>query len=132
MIFVDTSAIYALLDRSDACHPQAAAIWAHLVDKRETLLTTNYVVLECFALTQSRLGMAAARRFNDDLLPVLETVWIDRDEHTAAVETILSADRRGLSLVDATSFRVMRRRDLRRAFAFDDDFARQGFDLLAP
>lgn len=132
MIFVDTSAIYALLDRSDACHAAAATIWARLVDERPSLLTTNYIVLECFALTQSRLGMAAVRRLSDDLLPVLETVWIDRDDHAAAVETVLTADRRGLSLVDAASFRVMRRRGLRRAFAFDDDFARQGFEVLVP
>jgi len=131
MIFVDTSAIYALLDRSDDGHEDAAAIWSRLVDERVSLLTSNYVLLECFALTQSRLGMAAARAMNDDLLPVFDTAWIDRDEHTAAVETLLAADRRGLSLVDTTSFRLMRRRGLRVAFAFDEAFARQGFDVLA-
>jgi predicted nucleic acid-binding protein len=131
MIFVDTSAIYALLDRADACHREAAAIWAELVETRAALLTTNYVVLECFALIQSRLGMTAARRVNDDLLPVLEVAWIEREEHTAAVDAVLAADRRGLSVVDATSFQVMRRQGLRQAFAFDDDFARQGFDVLS-
>jgi len=131
VIFVDTSGIYALLDRSDACHDKAAAIWARLVDDRTPLLTTNYVVLECFALAQSRLGMAAVRRVNDDLLPVIETVWIQRDEHTAAVEAVLAADRRRLSLVDTTSFQMMRKHGLRQAFVFDDDFTRQGFDVLS-
>jgi predicted nucleic acid-binding protein len=33
--------------------------------------------------------------------------------------------------VDRTSFTFMRRRGIRRAFAFDDDFAREGFELVA-
>jgi len=37
-----------------------------------------------------------------------------------------------VSFVDRVSFEVMRRRALRRAFAFDEHFAEHGFELVAP
>lgn len=40
------------------------------------------------------------------------------------------AGSRGLSLVDCTSFEVMRRTGTIRAFTLDADFARHGFEVL--
>lgn len=130
MTFVDTSALYALVDRDDPSHQEAAKIWDGLGPSETLLLTTNYVVLECFALLQRRFGMQAVRRVHDDLLPLLDIEWVEPDDHCAAVDAVLAADRRDLSLVDCTSFHVMRRLEIRRVFAFDDDFERQGFELL--
>ena len=50
MIFVDSSSIYAILDRADENHLKAAETWLVLLDSVERLLTTNYVVVECCAL----------------------------------------------------------------------------------
>jgi uncharacterized protein len=46
------------------------------------------------------------------------------------VSAMLAAGQRDVSLVDWTSFELMRRLGVNTAFAFDDDFAEQGFDLL--
>jgi uncharacterized protein len=43
---------------------------------------------------------------------------------------VLAAGRRQISLVDWTSFTVMRERTITHAFAFDDDFERQGFETF--
>lgn len=128
--FVDTSALLALLDADEERHAAAADAWRDLLLADEPLLTSNYVLVECFALAQRRLGMAAARALEEDLLPVVGVHWIDATDHAAAVESFLTAARRGLSLVDCTSFRVMRRLRLRRAFAFDMDFLEQGFEVV--
>ena len=40
--------------------------------------------------------------------------------------------RRGLSLVDCMSFIVMRKLEVRQAFAFDADFEREGFEMYSP
>jgi predicted nucleic acid-binding protein len=70
-VFVDTSALYALLDRADAHHKQAVATWTDLLNGDERFVTSNYVFVESFALTQSRLGMDAARLLQEDILPVI-------------------------------------------------------------
>jgi predicted nucleic acid-binding protein len=43
------------------------------------------------------------------------------------VSALLAADRRDVSLVDWTSFELMRARGVSAALAYDDDFAAQGF-----
>ncbi len=129
--FVDTSALYALLDADDDFHARARETWsALLAGEGDMLLTTNYVLLETFALVQARLGMDAVRGLSDHLLPVIQTIWIGEDDHRAALQALLAADRRGLSLADCSSFVVMRRLGLRSAFTFDDDFGGQGFECV--
>ncbi len=91
------------------------------------LLTSNYVVVETLAVLQRRYGMTAVRALYDELLPVVYVVWIDAPLHTQAVEQFLIANRYQLSLVDCTSFTLMRALGLRHVFTFDAHFAEQGF-----
>ena len=128
--FVDTSALYAVLDASDALHLPARAAWTALLTGDETLLTSNYVIGESFALIQYHLGLEAVRAFQDRALPVLEVEWVDEADHAVAVQAVLAADRRELSLVDCVSFQVMRRLGVWSVFAFDDHFTEQGFEVL--
>ncbi len=130
-VFVDTSALFAVLDRDDQLHVAARETWADLLSTEEAqLVTSNYVIIESFALVQSRLGMDALRTFNDDVLPVVGIRWVTEEDHRSAAQAVLAADRRDLSLVHCTSFRIMRRLRLRSAFAFDRHFREQGFETL--
>jgi uncharacterized protein len=130
MILVDTSALYAVIDRDDQNHSAAKATWDRLLGTDETLLVTNYVVVETTALVQHRLGMEAVRVLVGDILPVLGVHWISEADHLHAQNALLATDRRKLSLVDCSSFHVMRTRTVRTAFAFDPHFREQGFDVL--
>jgi predicted nucleic acid-binding protein len=125
--FVDTSALLAVMDKDDAFHKEAKAVWERLTEQQATLVATNYVVLETVALLQHRIGVPAVRRFHDDILPILTIDWISSGQHTQGMAALLAADRRNLSLVDCVSFDAMRKRGLRQAFAFDKHFEEQGF-----
>lgn len=129
-VFVDTSALYALLDRDDENHGDASKIWARLLERGHPLLTHNYVLVETFALVQRRLGVEAVRALQQDLLPVVEILWVDAALHQGAVEALLASGSRSVSLVDRVSFLLMRRRRIQTAFAFDDDFQQEGFKIL--
>lgn len=129
-VFVDTSALYALLNRADQAHRAASRTFGRLLADDETLLTHNYVVVESVALTQRRLGLAAVATLRDAILAVVSQTWVDPDLHGQALAATLAAGRRDVSLVDQVSFELMRRRGLRRAFAFDEHFAQHGFELV--
>lgn len=129
-ILVDTSALYALLVRDDPNHHAAATAFRGLRE-RGPLLTHNYVIVESVALVQHRFGVSAVRSLVDLLGPT-EVVWVDEEMHRAALAALLAAPRRRLSLVDRVTFEVMRDRGIEEAFAFDPDFAQEGFKTTPP
>jgi predicted nucleic acid-binding protein len=130
-VFVDTSAILAVLDADDVEHEGAAESWRRELRAGTSLLTSNYVVVETLAVVQRRLGLAATRELATEVLPALVVEWVTQADHAAGLAGLLAAGRKRLSLVDCTSFEVMRRLGIDRAFAFDRHFGEQGFDLVA-
>ncbi|MDP9342915.1 MAG: PIN domain-containing protein [Actinomycetota bacterium] len=128
--FVDTSALYALLDEQDARH-QDAARWLRGPgrDPRELLVSHNYVVVEAVALTGRQLGAAAVRALLNGFVPALSVFYVDEHLHATAVSAYLAAGGKP-SLVDWASFQMMRDMGIRRAFAFDQDFVAQGFEAV--
>lgn len=107
---------------SDALEPLTEAAWRlppPVIDAGGQLETT--------AVAQHRLGLDTVRAFTRDILPLIEIVSADQTLHDSATAALLAANRRQLSLVDCVSFEVMRARQLTRAFAFDSQFAEQGF-----
>ena len=126
-LFVDTSALLAVLHAGDESHARAARSFRALIESNEELVTTNYVLVETTALLQHRFGPAAVRGFLDDVAPVLGVEWVDAELHAEGTAALVTAGRRELSLVDCVSFACMRRRGITRAFHFDRHFREQGF-----
>ena len=131
MIFLDTSAIYALADRGDARHETARELFGAVLTRGETLLTHNYVLVESLALLQHRLGSETAAKFARTV-PDFEVVWVDAPLHAEATRRWVRSSKRRVSFVDEVSFVVMKARGIEVAFAFDRDFEGRGFRLLAP
>ncbi len=132
MVFVDTSALYALLDRDDRHHAEAERAWRALLAPDSGLVTHSYVLVESTALVQRRLGPQAVRGLHTDLPRPIATVWVDQRLHELAVAALLGSERRDVSLVDRVSFELMRQAGIEKAFAFDPGVAHEGFDLVPP
>jgi uncharacterized protein len=128
MILVDTSAIYALMDANDRNHEPAKTAWQAWLDQPVQLATSNYVLLESLALIQHRLGLQAAREFQEELTTVLRVHWINAELHAAAFRMVLAAGQRDFTLVDATNVELMHRLDARAIFAFDHHYPARGLD----
>jgi uncharacterized protein len=129
-VFIDTSALIAVLDTDELNHERAASTWRQMIDGAEDMICTNYIIVETCAVAQRRLGIEAVRALEERAAPLLRIVWISEDEHNAAMKALLTANRRQLSLVDCTSFGVMRQLGIWQAFAFDEHFAEQGFECV--
>jgi predicted nucleic acid-binding protein len=129
-VFVDTSAIYAVLVSEDARHAESLAILERLRRDRAALVSSSFVVQEAVALLQARVGLAAVRAFREIFLPVLQITWVDQAILDLAMAALLAAASRSISLTDWSSFEIMRARGIDTAFAIDPHFRRQGFQLL--
>ncbi|MBI1787164.1 MAG: PIN domain-containing protein [Acidobacteria bacterium] len=115
-LFVDTS-IYAAADLSDASNARAKAVLA----AGEALVTTDHVLIETWTLLRRRIRRHAAERF-----------WEGLRSGVAAIEPVGAADLEAawqigvvyrdqdFSIVDRTSFAVMRRLGIERAASLDD------------
>jgi predicted nucleic acid-binding protein len=57
-------------------------------------------------------------------------VWVDGRLHDGALDLLLERRDANLSLVDAVSFLVIRRRGVDEVFAYDQDFEREGLSLI--
>ena len=125
-VVVDTSALFALLDRRDAHHASAVAFWTDPDD--EDLVTHAYVVIETAALARSRLGVAAVIALVDELLPAIRVEMVDRPLHEGALADLRRIGG-GTSLVDRVTLAFAARHGIGRAFAFDADLSVEG---LAP
>jgi predicted nucleic acid-binding protein len=131
-VFVDTSALFALLDIEDVGHAAAFPAWSNGIDRCAGFVTTNYVLVETISLVQRRLGLDAVRILIDEMLPMIDTLWVTDADHGAALNTLLAVGRRHLSLVDCVSFTVMRRLGIREYLGLDPHFEEQGFRRYAP
>lgn len=119
-LFVDTSVWYAAADSSDRSNLRAKAI----LKSGEPLVTTDHILIETWVLLHHRLRRDAAERFWDGLrngIAMVETVGPADLE--SAWQIGLSWQDQDFSIVDRTSFAVMRRLGIERAASLDDHFA---------
>jgi predicted nucleic acid-binding protein len=129
-LFIDTSGLYTLLDESGVSHERAAHAWNALESSGWVPVTSNYVVVEALTLARARLGAPAAKRMASELLPVVETRWIDSELHRTGLEAWLATGPSQVSLVDRVSFALMRAESISTAFALDPDFRTAGFEVI--
>jgi predicted nucleic acid-binding protein len=119
-LFVDTSMWFAAADSSDRSNARAKAI----LGAGEALVTTDHVLVESWTLIRHRINRRAAEKFWEGLrdgVAGIEVVGV-ADLETAWHTGITYRDQ-DFSLVDRTSFAVMRRLGIERAASLDDDFA---------
>ena len=127
-ILVDTSAVFALVDSSDQWHSAAKAALDNLRKARSEPLLTNFIVAECHALLLARLGSQLARNW------VTNNAWrvqrITAEDEAKAISIISHDADKTFSYTDATSFALMERLGIRKAFAFDPHFRQYGLHVV--
>ena len=130
-VFVDTSAYYAFIDRTDVSHIAAQSQFIRMFGDGTELVTTNFVLAETHALLLNRIGHIAAIRFlNTFFQSSMTLIRVTEADETSARQIIFAASDKDYSYTDATSFAVMNRLHIKVAFTLDHHFAQQGFQVL--
>jgi predicted nucleic acid-binding protein len=128
-VFVDSGGFFALLVPQDHSHAAALDVFARAELEHWSLVTTNIVVIETYALllARTRPGRLAAIGFLDALQD--SGVRIERvrrvDEEGAETLVRMHEDK-DYSLCDALSFVVMERLGIGEAVAYDRNFQQYG------
>jgi uncharacterized protein len=131
-VFVDTGAWIALALVQDSMHARAREIWTMLLEAGARPFVSVPVLLETFTFLQRKVSQDVATRWWDGLDEVkfLERIECEPSELKGAMKFFARRDLHKLSLVDATSFVLMKKHKLRAAFAFDIHFSTAGFRLV--
>ena len=132
LTFVDSGAWIALAVTTDPYHARAMNAWADLVATNSRLVTSIPVVIETFTFLDRNTARDVAKAWRDQVTSMrrLQIVECTLADLTKSWTWFEDPGLFRLSAVDATSFVVMRRLKVRRAFAFDQHFAKAGFRLV--
>ncbi len=130
--FVDTGAFIAVTDGSDQYHRRAVAYFRELLQSRQALLTSNFVLDETYTRLKRRLGSDAAITFGDAIKKSdqVEILTFDEKIESRAWGIFKKYRDQDFSYTDCTSFAVMQMRKLKTAFAFDTHFEIFGFNIV--
>ena len=134
MIFVDSGAWIAFLDRGDQHHDDAVAIYNDLMQQKTQFLTTDYVIDEAATRLRYKVNHSIAVQFlnlieSTKATRALTFTEIDSALFQEAEQLFRQYDTAKLSFTDCTSFVVCRRRNISEAFAFDQHFPMMGITL---
>ena len=130
MIFVDTSAFVALNNPEDPHHRKSLQVSLNLEKEPTAFLTTNYILAESYTVISQKVNKEASVYFKENLDPRIRIVRADESLEETAWEIFKEIKSKNVSYIDCTSFAVMKAFNIKKAFAFDDDFKRLGFSLL--
>jgi len=130
LIFVDTSAWYALEVEDDENHASALALREELRKGRYgALLTSDYILDEVITLLRIRKGVEPSFKFANKVLrsKSVSIIWINGLIFDAALKLLKQRPDKKWSFTDCTSFIIMSQLNVKEAFAFDQNFEQAGF-----
>lgn len=134
MVFVDTSALFAIENERDRHHREALDARDDLMARGEPFVTSDYILDEAFTLIRLRVGHRAAVDFGESLLAsrFFRIEPVTTADFEAAWRIFRRYDDKAFSFTDCTSFALMERLRIKIAFAFDRNFRDYGKFAVKP
>ncbi len=128
-IVFDTSALYALVSRTDSLHAQAMLTYEHILDWEWETWTTSYVMVETQTLIHNRLGFECLKTFIETVPHIMQILWVESSITEEALKRMLANKGQKLSFVDWTTIVVSEK--LRAyAFSFNDMLSKAGLRVF--
>jgi len=131
-LFVDTSAWLALNNKNDQYHDEAVSKITKVRQQKIQLVTSEYVFDESITIIRYRISHRASVAFGDALISsnVASIEDITNEERLKAWVLFKKYRDKDLSFTDCTSFALMVKLKLQKAFSFDNHFKQVGFELF--
>ncbi len=131
MIFIDTGAFFARYYAADQHHTKCVNLWERLLKAPQKCFTSNFVIDEVLTLlgrrTDNKFAAERARNMLDsNILTILRP---SHDVEYEALDLFEKYADQKVSFTDCTSFVLMRKHRITKAFSFDRHFSMAGFEL---
>jgi predicted nucleic acid-binding protein len=130
-VIADTSGLYALVDRNDSHHAQAAT-FLQTGAAAGSLLVSNHVFDETMTTVKARLGMQVALQLGLRLRNsrFVEMVIFSPGEEQEIWRIFSTYVDKAWSYSDCACLVLAQRRDIQHAFSFDQHFAQMGLTMV--
>jgi len=135
-IFLDTSGLLSVFDRSDTHHAVCSTFWREqLPGGGNELIISDYVLDELTTRVLGAVSHNSALQALGTLLELVERkqlrlIWVDQTYFAQARSIFERYDDQEFSFTDCTSFAICRNYGIEYAFALDADFATFGLNRL--
>lgn len=131
IVFVDTSALFALFNVNDIDHESATACMNELTQKQCSFMISNFIVDEIYTLLLTKVNRSVALKITEYLISEWIVERIRYEDEQRAMEILRSSKDKTYSYTDATSFALIDRTGVQYVFAFDKHFHQYGLKVFA-
>ena len=130
-VIADTSALYALVDRTDPHHGQAANFLKSQASNR-SLLVSNHVFDETMTVVKTRLGMRVALQLGLRLRNsrFVQMVVFSSAQERETWRIFSQYTDKDWSYTDCACLVLAQEHELHQAFTFDHHFAQMGLVMV--
>ncbi len=123
-VFVDSSLWIAAARQPDAQHQRGKALGQQILSRRVKIVISDMVLAEVVTFVLKKDGTEVARQLMDRLEDNTTILYVDKPVLEDAKELLRQfwSPRKRLSICDATSVVLMRRRGIGDIYSFDSGF----------
>jgi predicted nucleic acid-binding protein len=133
-VFIDTGGWYSVCLERDRYHAAGSSYYIQLIQKRASLLTSDYVLDETLTRIRYDAGHTAAMKFAQlvglaEDAGKLSIVRVTQDVWDEALRVFDQFHDQKLSFTDCTSFVIAQKANVDEVFAFDHHFLLVGLSI---
>lgn len=135
-LFLDSSGLLSVFDRSDAHHAACSRFWKELFHKpRCEPVISDYILDELTTRIRYQISHVKAVQALTTLLQLVDShhltlIWVDQTYFAQARSIFERYDDQRFSFTDCTSFAVCQHTAIQHVFTLDRDFRIFGLNVL--
>jgi len=131
-VFVDTSGWVALFVENDADHKKAVSIFEQLKEEKTLIYTSDYVIDETITTilvrgSHKQSVVAGSALFNSE---IIKNIYVAPEYLESAWKLYQKYKDKEFSFTDVTSMTISKELNIKKAFSFDTDVQKMGFEVL--
>ncbi|HOF01607.1 MAG TPA: PIN domain-containing protein [Spirochaetota bacterium] len=131
-IFIDTFAWIALINKSDNYHKLSVDLFNEILIKNNKLYTSTFIITETINALSKFMYRKPILEFLNRIQnsQILNLIEINMDIYNNSINLFKKRIDKEWGLTDCSSFIVMEKYDIIKAFTNDKHFEQAGFELL--